>query len=190
MLIAMMSEMQVLFEGMAQRQQQVVKAVIDYAQTRQIPVGGRLPSIRAIAEDTGITPATITKALQHLAQAEWGISAQGRHGTVLLQSMQKGARQSVRRIVFVVGLLGNVATSITGGRGDFEFRLVLKNLRPDLEVYSILHSGRENDDYLEDMIRYHTQMGREGGVVFVLGNCDEKVKQLLSPSYCHYSRQP
>lgn len=178
-----MSEVETLTQGIPQRQQrQVVQAVLEYASSHRIPVGGKLPPIRAISKDTGIAPATIAKALQHIARSGI-VESRGRNGTILLRALSSSGQKALQRIVFVIGLDGNVSQSIMGGVHDYGMRLALKNLSPEVEVYSSLYSGKEgheSDDYLENLVHYHSQVGRKGGTVFLLGNCSRKVKQFFA----------
>lgn len=178
-----MTEVETLAQSIPQRQQrQVIQAVLEYASSHRIPAGGKLPPIRAISKDTGIAPATIAKALQHLARSGI-VESKGRNGTTLLRTLSTPARTALQRIIFVIGLDGNISQSIMGGVHDYGTRLALKNLSPEVEVYSTLYSGKEgheSDEYLENLVHYHSQVGRKGGTVFLLGNCSRKVKQFFA----------
>ena len=178
-----MSEMETLSREIPQRQQrQVIQAVLEYASSHRIPVGGKLPPIRAISQDTGIAPATIAKALQHIAR-KGIVEARGRNGTILLRALTAPGRKALQRLIIISGQDGNVSQSIMGGVHDYGIRVALKNLSPEVEVYSTLYSGKEgheSDEYLENLVHYHSQVGRKGGTVFLLGNCSRKVKQFFA----------
>jgi DNA-binding transcriptional regulator YhcF (GntR family) len=178
-----MSEVETITRGVLQPQQrQVIQSVLEYAATHRIPVGGKLPPIRAISKDTGIAPATIAKALQQIAR-HGIVESKGRNGTILLRSLATTRRKTLQRIILLNGLDGTVSESIMGGVHDYGLRVALKNLSPEVEVYTTLYSGKEgheSDEYLENLVRYHTQVGRNGGMIFLLGNCSRKVKQFFA----------
>ena len=158
-------------------QKKVVNAISRYVRVNNIRVGGRLPSIRAIAGDTGIAHATVAKAVKSLSE-EGILVARNRSGTILAKDIGGQTDNVVQRIIMVNCVSNNNITGFVGDESAYLIRRGIKALLPKVELFTAWHTAEDDKDAIDDLLHYHyTLRGRPKNVVFLLGNAPRWVKK-------------
>lgn len=73
--------------------EQVRSQIAEQARTGRLPVGYRLPTVRALAEELGIAANTVAKAYRVL-EADGVVETRGRNGTFVAAAREAAARQA------------------------------------------------------------------------------------------------
>jgi DNA-binding transcriptional regulator YhcF (GntR family)/DNA-binding LacI/PurR family transcriptional regulator len=170
---------EIISVGMAPHQRKVVGAVLRHADRHGIQVGGRLPSIRDIAANTGIAHATVAKAIKRLSDAGV-VESRGRNGTILIKNLDKSSAPAVKRLIMVQHVEDPNAATLSTALFDFELRNAIKTISPKTEIISVYHTPQDGEELIEKMIDfYYTSLNRPAGVVFVLGGCPAPIKLMF-----------
>jgi DNA-binding transcriptional regulator YhcF (GntR family) len=172
-----MATEEIISGGMAPRQRKVVDAVLRHANLNGIEVGGRLPSIRDIASNTGIAHATVAKELKHLSDVGV-VEARGRNGTILIKSLAKSPEQTIRRIIMVQHVEDPNAATLSTSLFEFELRSAVKTIAPGIDINSVYHTPQDGDELIDELIDYHyVYRGKPNNVIFMLGGCPAPIKR-------------
>ena len=91
-----------------------------------LAVGSRLPTVRALAKQLGVSPTTVSEAWQTLARVG-ALDARGRQGTFVCQPTGPSTPRRYRRVTASIGGSGHFALDLSTGTPDPE---LLPDLRP------------------------------------------------------------
>jgi DNA-binding transcriptional regulator YhcF (GntR family) len=73
--------------------EQLRAQIAEGARSGRLPVGHRLPPVRALAEELGLAPGTVARAYRTL-EADGVVETRGRHGTFVAAARDAAAREA------------------------------------------------------------------------------------------------
>ncbi|MCC6240796.1 MAG: GntR family transcriptional regulator [Phycisphaerales bacterium] len=165
--------------GMAPHQRKVVGAVLRHADRHGIQIGGRLPSIRDIAANTGIAHATVAKAIKRLSAAGV-VESRGRNGTILIKNLKKPPVPEVQRFIMFTHVNDPGVAALSTVLLDFELRNAFHVASPGTEVMAVHHTPQGGEESIEKVIDFfYVDQGRPAGTVFGLGGCSVAIKLMF-----------
>ncbi len=158
-------------------QRKAIDAISRYVRLNNIRIGDKLPSIREIANDTGLAMGTVARAIKSLSE-EGIVISRNRSGTVLAKQLGNDSAETVQRIIMLNCISNNNTAGFVTDEIIAGVRREIKSLLPKVEFLTVWFTPEDDEESLEDIIHYHYVLrGRPKNVVFILCNAPRWIKK-------------